>query len=141
MISKWWRRKWDWKQPPVNVRVIEGGQRSFEVDFYESIVRRQSDYWEALAVLGNHYTVEERYREGLAVDRRLAELRPDDPIVFYNLACSYTLVGWIPAALRAMARCLELGYRDFKHLMHDKDLDALRKDQRFEDLLSPYVKT
>ena len=79
--------------------------------------------------------------EGLAVDRRLAQIRPDDPVVFYNLACSYSLVGWIPSALRALERALALGYRDFKHIMHDRDLEALRSDRRFNSLLGPYVKS
>jgi len=138
MISKWWRRKWDWQKPPFEVKTVPGGQRGFEMAFYESVVRRQADYWEVLALLGNHYTAEKRYREGLAVDRRLAQLRPDDPLVFYNLACSYSLVGWIPSALKALERSLALGYRDFKHMMRDRDLETLRKDKRFESLLSNY---
>ena len=140
MISKWWKKKWDWQTPPIDVKVVVGGQRSFEVAFFESIVRRQGDYWEVLAVLGNHYTADKRYREGLAVDRRLAQLRPDDPIVFYNLACSYSLVGWVPQALKALERSLTLGYRDFKHLMQDRDLDALKRDRRFKGLVTKYAK-
>ncbi len=37
---------------------------------FEGIVARQSDYWEVLSVLGNHYTAVKRYEEGLAVDER-----------------------------------------------------------------------
>ncbi len=141
MISKWWHQKWDWKRLSVEDDSSEEAQRKFEVAFFESVVRRQGDYWEVLALLGNHYTAEKRYREGLAVDRRLAQLRPDDPVVFYNLACSYSLVGWMPSALRALERSLELGYRDFKHLMRDRDLDALRRDKRFKSLLASYART
>lgn len=140
MISKWWQRKWDWQKPTIDCKVIPGGQRSFELAFYESVVRRQGDFWEVLAILGNHYTSEKRYREGLAVDRRLAQLRPDDPIVFYNLACSYALVGWIPQSLSALDRALALGYRDFKHISQDRDLDALKRDRRFRSLLSKYAR-
>lgn len=140
MISKWWKKKWDWRQPPLDVKSVKGGELSFEVSFFESVARRQGDYWEVLALLGNHYTAEKRYREGLAVDRRLAQLRPDDPVIFYNLACSYALVGWVPSALRALERALALGYRDFKHMMRDRDLDALKRDKRFKNLLASYAR-
>ncbi|MHC4712509.1 MAG: TPR end-of-group domain-containing protein [Planctomycetota bacterium] len=140
IISKWWRGKWDWQKPHFDCKIVPGGQRGFEVAFFETVARRQGDFWEVLAALGNHYTVEKRYREGLAVDRRLAQLRPDDPIVFYNLACSYSLVGWIPQALNALERSLALGYQDFRHISQDNDLDALRKDARFRNLLSKYAR-
>ena len=91
-------------------------------------------------MLGNHYTATKRHRDGLAVDRRLAALRPDDAVVFYNLACSYCLVGMMPSALKALDRSLSLGYRDFRHMMHDGDLDKLRRDSRFVSLMSKYVK-
>jgi len=139
MISKWWDKKWDWREPPVETKAAGGGQRGFETEFFESVVRRQGDYWEVLSVLANHYTSEKRYREGLALDRRLARLRPRDPVVFYNLACSYSLVGRLRSALKALKRALALGYRDFSHLMDDEDLDALRHDGRFRSLIAPYV--
>lgn len=140
MISKWWTKKWDWQRPLTSVKVVDGGQRRFEIEFFERVIRHDKDYWEILAVLGNHYTAEKRYHEGLAVDRVLARLRPDDPVVFYNLACSYSLVGWIPSALRALGRSLALGYRDFRHMMQDRDLQALRRDKRFKGLIAEYVK-
>ena len=140
MISKWWTKKWDWQRPPTSAKVVDGGQRRFEIEFFERVIRHDKDYWEILAVLGNHYTAEKRYHEGLAVDRVLARLRPDDPVIFYNLACSYSLVGWVPSALRALGRALALGYRDFRHMMQDRDLRALRRDKRFKGLIAEYVK-
>ena len=32
-----------------------------------------------------------RFEDGLSVDRRLARLCPSDPLVHYNLACSFSL--------------------------------------------------
>ena len=62
-------------------------------------------------------------------------LRPADPIVFYNLACSYSLVGNIDSALQAIKKSLILGYADFSHLLEDPDLSNLRKHVGFEQLL------
>lgn len=140
IISKWWGRKWDWQKPGMKVRVFKGSQREFETAFFEGIVARQGDYWEVLAVLADHYTTVGRYREGLSVDRRLATLRPHDPVVQYNLACSYSLVGRIEQAGKALEKALALGYRDFRHLFSDTDLAALRRDKRFKRIMNKYVK-
>lgn len=139
MISDWWQKEWSWHVPAL--KASHGrGQREFEIEFFEGVARKQPDYWEVLAVLGNHYTAVKRYQDGLAVDERLAVLRPNDSVVYYNLACSYSLVGRLNLALQALERALFLGYRDFQHIMRDRDLEAVRKDSRFRSLLGKYVK-
>jgi tetratricopeptide (TPR) repeat protein len=62
-----------------------------QIQFMEGVVRRDPRYVEALQLLGDNYTKRGRYNEGLTVDERLAQLEPDNPLVFYNLACSYSL--------------------------------------------------
>src|ERR1039458_4785190 len=61
------------------------------IEFMEGLVRRDPDYVDALQLLGDHYTQRGRYTEGLKVDEHLSRLEPHDPLVFYNLACSYSL--------------------------------------------------
>ena len=39
---------------------------------------------------------------------------------------------------RFMRRALELGYRDFRYLKEDRDLDAIRHDPRFRQLLREF---
>ena len=65
----------------------------------------------------------------------LVRLIPDDSIAWYNLACSYAVLGMIEPAFSALQRSLELGYRFIKRLRRDPDLKALRRDPRFAHLL------
>ena len=51
----------------------------------------------------------------------------DDPVVFYNLACSLCLTKQYREAARALEESINLGYRDFKWLAEDPDLHELRK--------------
>jgi Flp pilus assembly protein TadD len=76
-----------------------------------------------------------RLAEGLEADRKLVTLAPEDPTVHYNLACSLALVGEGSAALDALERAVELGYRDAEHLLVDEDLAALRETPRFVRLV------
>ncbi|HLP78463.1 MAG TPA: hypothetical protein VK327_16280, partial [Candidatus Paceibacterota bacterium] len=98
-----------------------------KIDFVEGIVRRDPDYVEALQLLGDHYTQRGRFDAGLKVDERLSRLEPTNPLVFYNLACSYSLTNEMELAAASLRRAILLGYRDFNWLAKDPDLRALRK--------------
>ncbi len=98
-----------------------------KIGFLEGIVGRDPQYVEALQVLGDHYTQRGRFERSLVVDKRLACLEPRNPLVFYNLACSYSLNGELDLAVSALEKALSLGYRDFKWLARDPDLRTLRQ--------------
>jgi len=100
----------------------------------EGVVRRDPRYVEALQLLGDNYTKRGRYNEGLTVDERLAELEPENPLVFYNLACSYSLTDQCDRAAEAIEKALSLGYSDFKWLAKDPDLKKLRKHPRYDQI-------
>jgi len=108
----------------------------FEIAFYNGLIAKNPDFAEALIALGELYTAAGMYQEGLAVDERLAQIRPDDPIVLYNLGCSYSLLGHIDKAYRSVKKAINCGYCDFKHLQQDEDLSNLRKDRRFQQFIS-----
>ena len=105
-----------------------------KIGFIEGLVRRDPNYVEALQILGDHYTQRGRISEGLKVDERLARLEPLNPLVFYNLACSYSLSGELDQAVDALEKALQLGYRDFEWLAKDPDLKRLRSHVAFDDL-------
>lgn len=104
---------------------------SFEIRFYEGILAKSPDFIEALVALGDLYTRNGFCRQGLGMDERLYQLRPGDPIILYNLACSYSLLDDKDKAFRAIKQAIHCGYDDFEHLEADKDLDNLRADRRF----------
>jgi len=69
--------------------------------------------------------------EGLEVDERLARLEPRNPLVLYNLACSYSLTNQVERGLEILKQAIALGYRDFKWLRRDPDLRRLRRHSGF----------
>ena len=98
-----------------------------KITFMEGIVRRDPRFVEALQILGDHYTQRGRFDHSLKVDKRLSRLEPQNPLVFYNLACSYSLNSEFDFAADALEKALSLGYRDFKWLARDPDLRRLRQ--------------
>ena len=97
-----------------------------EIEFLEGLVRREPKYVEALQLLAGDYTQRGRFEDGLRIDQRLSRLCPNDPMVLYNLACSYALTGKIERAAATLERAIDRGYRDFRWLRRDPDLAALR---------------
>ena len=102
-----------------------------EIGFMEGVVERDPRFIEALQILGDDYTRRGKFHEGLKIDEQLVELRPKDPTMFYNLACSYALTRRYERAVMALSRAIEHGYRDFKWLVKDPDLQGLREHPLF----------
>jgi tetratricopeptide (TPR) repeat protein len=106
----------------------------FEIEFFEGIAHREPDYIEALQILGDAYTKSGQWEKGLKIDERLAKLCPDNPLVFYNLACSYSLLNRVDEAFAALTEAVKRGYDDARWLTKDPDLANLRHDDRFEKI-------
>lgn len=119
-------------------RPAEQNQLDFEIEFFARILERFPDYVDILRVQGNNLTLKGRYADGLQIDKQLVRLRPHDPLAHYNLACSYALVRRPDQAIKALRRAIELGYRDFRYMREDRDLDSVRHDPRFRQLLREF---
>jgi predicted esterase len=64
------------------------------------------------------------------------EIRDDNPVVWYNLACARAQIGQKNAAIEALARALEHGFDQYQLLETDTDLDPLRKRDDFKELMA-----
>ncbi|MCB1125729.1 MAG: hypothetical protein KDM81_04480 [Verrucomicrobiae bacterium] len=105
-----------------------------EIDFLAGLARRAPDYVDALELLGEDYTRRGRFKDGLQVDLQLVTLRPGNPLVHYNLACSYSLTDQPEKAFEALNKALDCGYRDFHWLSRDPDLAVFREHPLYRKL-------
>jgi tetratricopeptide (TPR) repeat protein len=118
--------------------LAERPQLDFELEFYDHLLRRVPDFADALRAQASNLTTKGLLKEGLKVDQKLVQVRPHDPTAHYNLACRYALLKQPDMALSTLRRAIELGYRDFQYMVRDRDLDSIRKDPRFRELLLEY---
>ncbi|MCX7826662.1 MAG: hypothetical protein N2689_14055, partial [Verrucomicrobiae bacterium] len=79
--------------------------------------------------------------EAEAVCRKLIEEMPFFPPAHYNLACVLAERGKLDAALDSLETAIALGYNDVAHMLQDADLDKLRPDPRFEELMARAQRT
>lgn len=115
--------------------ILVQNQADFELVFYHAILKVNPDYVDVLRVLGNLLTLKGKFAEGLAIDKRLVRLRPSDSLAHYNLACSYALLKRVDMSLKTLRLAVELGYSDFRYMKEDSDLEAIRHDPRFRQLI------
>lgn len=109
---------------------------SFEISFFESVLRREPQYDAVIEILGGMYTKAGRIADGLKMDRKLVCIRPDDATAHYNLACSLALTHAFDEALRTLAHAIRLGYNDADWMAKDPDLQCFKNHAAFEELLA-----
>lgn len=92
--------------------------------------------WELWAPLWAHYEaglhaeVAERLRD-------VVDASPQYGLLFYNLACCESLTGHRADALEHLRRAIELSEEFRGHARSDSDLDPIRDDPAFKQLVEP----
>ena len=74
---------------------------------------------------------DEAIREGAAA----LELSPGDPMMLYNCACLYARLGETGRAVDTLRQAMSGGYENNGWMKHDPDLDSLREDPGFIELM------
>ncbi len=82
-----------------------------------------------MAALGDH-------QRGKELAERALALRPDDPMLLYNIGCIYSLLGCFEQAIACLEKAAQLGIRQKGWFENDSNLDPLRQDPRFQQLVA-----
>ena len=112
----------------------EKRELDIEIEFLSGLIERDPEYVEALQLLGDDFTKRGQFNDGLKIDEQLSRLLPEDSMVFYNLACSYSLTDRIDDSITALKKAVHLGYDDSKWMDTDPDLNKVRTDPRYRSI-------
>ena len=112
----------------------EKRELDIEIEFLSGLIERDPEYVEALQLLGDDFTKRGQFNDGLKIDEQLSRLLPEDSMVFYNLACSYSLTDRIDDSITALNKAVHLGYDDSKWMDTDPDLNKVRTDPRYQSI-------
>ena len=82
----------------------------------------------ARAVINDPIRATEYAARAMAVD-------PEDPMLLYNVACTYGVLGKIDECLDALEQAVSKGWGDRDWLQHDSDLDSIRSEPRYLALM------
>ena len=76
------------------------------------------------------------YAGALATCKEILKAKPDDPTALYNSACACARLADKPKALDFLRRAVEAGFVNFAHVEQDPDLESLRGEAAFRELLA-----
>ena len=63
------------------------------------------------------------------------ELNPGDPLMLYNAACFYAQLGEMSHAVDTLRNAVIAGYENFEWAKRDSDLDGLRDEPGYIDIM------
>ena len=76
-----------------------------------------------------------RYEEAISSYDKAVEFKPDDHEAWYNKACSYSLQNNIEQAIENLKTAINLHPKVREMAKTDSDFDAIREDERFQELI------
>jgi tetratricopeptide (TPR) repeat protein len=77
---------------------------------------------------GNYEKAEDHYGTAL-------KLEPENFIALYNMACVRSLQKRIDEAIEWLQKAVDAGYDEFEWMEKDEDLDNIREDERYKEIL------
>ncbi|HEY0242108.1 MAG TPA: protein kinase [Gemmatimonadaceae bacterium] len=88
------------------------------------------------AILGAvaHAALKEEKQSVEYAERAIAA-DPDDPMLLYNVACTYAQLGRTDDALGTLEQAVDRGYGDKAWMEHDGDLEPLRATPRYQAIV------
>ena len=112
--------------------------------FFEQIQQVQNSFTEKYEKK-DWKSAEKPLLDGIALFNRLSEKEQKEflgmnpqilsTFLYYNLACVYSLENQKKNAVDAFEKSVEFGYKDYAHAKVDTDLDNIRKEKRFVNLM------
>jgi len=88
-----------------------------------------------LSLLAQYSAITGRYEEAAAHLKKISEMTPENPEVYYNIACMYSMLGRTDEAEAWIERAMEKGFNKWRLLQTDPDLANLRKTGFYKSLL------
>jgi TolB-like protein/Flp pilus assembly protein TadD len=76
-----------------------------------------------------------RIEEAKSEAKKALELSPGDPLMLYNASCFYAQLGEKRLAIESLKNAIAIGYAEFEWLKRDTDLESIRSEPEFQELI------
>jgi hypothetical protein len=75
------------------------------------------------------------YKKAAEKCAKILRTNPKDESALYNMSCALSLLGKKREAVEYLIRAVDAGFTDFIHIETDKDLDNIRKERGYAELM------
>jgi tetratricopeptide (TPR) repeat protein len=114
------------------------GNYNTAITQYKRSIELQWDRANVHAKLGDIYCYKlRRYDDAISEYRIVADLQPDDPKGYYNIACVYSLRSDAENAIEFLKQAIDIDLQCINKAREDRDFDPIRGNTEFQNLISP----
>ncbi len=114
-------------------KFLQQGKWDEAVKKYHKALNHNREFQETYINLSSAYLGAGKYDEALSTLKSLEKINPTAPLLYYNLACYYSLTENTPASLNALKKAVDFGYKSFQEIQTDPDLENLRTNAEFKE--------
>lgn len=127
--------------PALSAGVLLMKMESWEqaIPYLQEAVRRDNAHFSALYNLGLVYHALNRYDSAIHYIGMALQKEPTRSDAAYQLGCTYALAGKAEEAVRYLRQAMETGYKNKENLLTDPDLEGLKNNKGFRELLDKFL--
>lgn len=111
-------------------------KRNANIAALEQKLQGNPNDFDSLSKLTLLYSTNNENTKALDSLFRMKEIKPDNPDVYYNIACIYAREHKIDQAVDWLGKSVEKGFRNWGFILIDQDLEDVRATDAFRDLMS-----
>ncbi|HKJ81646.1 MAG TPA: protein kinase [Ignavibacteriaceae bacterium] len=105
------------------------------IDAYRKYLIQHPDDARCHMYLATDLAQQGQKEEALSEAQKALELNPDDPLMLYNACCFYAQLGEKENAIKSIRSAMDVGYANIEWLEKDVDLDSIRSDPKFQEIV------
>lgn len=105
------------------------------VEIAEQHLKLNPDDARAVYMAANGLVALGEWERGREWAERALAMRPEEPMLLYNVGCIYSMLGRVNEAIDCLERAARNGLSQKGWFEHDSNLDPLRGDPRFQALM------
>ena len=116
--------------------LVAEGMNEEAIFHYKMAIKVKSDYFNAYINLSAAYLRNNNFKLSLKTLNTLESINPNHPLLHYNFSCYYALLGNISKGIDSLKKAITNGFKNHQLLETDPDLESLRQNPQFNELLS-----
>ena len=111
-------------------------QSNFEeaINNYKMALHHNKDFEESYINISTAYLSTKQFDLALKYLNILKSINPSHPLLHYNFACYYSLLGKTAMGMEALKEAIQNGFNDQKMLQSDPDIEKLRQNHQFAEM-------
>lgn len=116
----------------------KNGEKESAIDHYQIALKIQPRLKKAIEKIGLVYASQGNYKKSLHYFNNLVLLEPENAKLYYNIACILSIQNRVQDSIEALQIAVLKGYQNIEQIEKDEDLNNIRTDKRYKDLIQNF---